>query len=166
MACRVVVYSFDLEDYAPPLVRFSVHCGAGTYVRSLVHDFGQILGCGAHLSGLRRLAVGIYGIDKALTLEEIEGLAGDENRERFLVPLEALLPEYPKAVVSAEGCRRLQKGRPLPDEFVLEVIPAVPGLTVAEECSPACRLFSPEGRFLALASRVEGENGFLPFLVL
>lgn len=165
-SCRVIVHSFDLIDYAPPLARFNVHCGAGTYVRSLVHDLGQTLGCGAHLAGLRRLAVGTYSVDKALTLEEIERLAGEGNFKRFLVPLEALLPEYPRAIISEEGCRRLQKGRPLPDEAVLEVIPAIPDKASAEEPSQACRLFSPEGRLLALAKPLEDKKGLLPLVVL
>jgi len=165
-ASSVVVYAFDLKGYSPPFVRFDVHCASGTYVRSLAHDLGQTLGCGAHLAGLRRLSVGGYGIGEALSLEEIEKLAGEGNREGFLLPLESLLPEAPKAVLSEPGCRRLQKGSPLPAEFVLKLIPAVPSSPPAAECSQAYRLFSLEGRFLALAKPVEGKKAFLPFLVL
>ncbi len=165
-ACQVIVYAFDLKDYSPPLVKFDVHCGSGTYVRSLIHDLGQVLGCGAHLAGLRRTAIGRYRIDNALSLEEIERLAGEGSWERFLIPLESLLPENPQAVLSAAGCHRLQKGRFLPFEFVLRVIPAVADSAPAGEPSEAYRLFSPEGRFLALAEPLEDEKAFLPFLVL
>jgi tRNA pseudouridine55 synthase len=165
-ACRVHVHAFDLKGYAPPLVTFSVHCGAGTYVRSLVHDLGQALGCGAHLSGLRRLAVGKYGLDKAFPLSEIEALAQKGNWQKFLVPLEALLPECPKAVLSEEGCRRLQKGRPLPEEFVLKIIPGVPAAASAEEPPQTCRLFSPDGRFLALAEPLKDKKSLLPLVIL
>jgi tRNA pseudouridine55 synthase len=165
-ASPVVVYAFDLKGYSPPFVRFDVHCASGTYVRSLVHDLGQALGCGAHLTGLRRLSVGGYGIREALSLEEIEKLAGAGNRQGFVLPLESLLPETPKAVLSEPGCRRLQKGSPLPAELILKLIPAVPNSAPATECSQAYRLFSLEGRFLALAKPVEGKKAFLPFLVL
>jgi tRNA pseudouridine55 synthase len=165
-ACPVVVHAFDLENYAPPLAKFSVRCGAGTYIRSLVHDLGRALGCGAHLAGLRRLAVGIYGLDKALSLEEIERLAKEGRWESVLVPLEALLPDCPKAVLTEAGCRRLQKGRPLPEDFVLEVIPAVREGASVEEHPQVCRLFSPEGRFLGLAEPVQGGKTLLPLLIL
>ncbi len=158
-ASPVFVYAFDLKGYSPPLVQFDVHCTSGTYIRSLVNELGQTLGCGAHLGGLRRVSVGEYGIREARSLEEIEELAGEENRERFLLPLESLLPETPKAILSEPGCRRLQKGSPLSAEFVLKLIPAA-------QSSQAYRLFSPEGRFLALARPVEGKKAFLPFLVL
>jgi len=165
-ASPVVVYAFDLKGYSAPFVRFDVHCASGTYVRSLVHDLGQTLGCRAHLAGLRRLSVGGYGIREALSLEEIEKLAGAGNRQGFLLPLESLLPETPKAVLSEPGCRRLQKGSPLPAELILKLIPAVPNSAPAAECSQAYRLFSLEGQFLALAKPVEGKKAFLPFLVL
>ena len=165
-ASQVIVYAFDLKGYSPPYVGFDVHCASGTYVRSLVHDLGQALGCGAHLSGLRRLAVGRCGIQEALSLEKIDKLAREGNREGFLLPLESLLPEIPKAVLSEPGYRRLQKGRPIPAELVLRVIPAEAAAAPAAERPEAHRLFSLEGRFLALAKFLEGENAYLPFLVL
>jgi tRNA pseudouridine55 synthase len=165
-ASPVVVYAFDLKDYSPPQAGFDVHCASGTYIRSLVHDLGQALGCGAHLSGLRRLAVGAHGIQAAHTLENIERLAHEGNMDRFLLPLESLLSEAPKAVLSEAGCRGLQKGRPLPAEHVIRIIPAESDVRPVSECPKACRLFSREGRFLALAKPLEGKNSFLPFIIL
>jgi tRNA pseudouridine55 synthase len=165
-ACPVIVHAFDLDGYAPPLAEFKVHCGPGTYVRSLVHDLGLALGCGAHLTGLRRLAVGTFGLGKALSMEKIERLAGEGNWRSLLIPLEDLLPELPKAILSEEACRRLQKGRPLPEGFVLEVVPAFPESAPAEEPPQVFRLFSPEGRFLALARPLQGTKALLPLLVI
>lgn len=165
-ASPVVVYAFDLKDYSPPHVGFDVHCASGTYVRSLVHDLGLALGCGAHLSALRRLAVGAHGIQDAHTLENIDKLVHEGNLEGFLLPLESMLPEAPKAVLTEAGCRILQKGSPLAAEHVIQTIPAEPTSRPAVECSRVCRLFSREGRFLALAKPVEGENSFLPFIIL
>jgi tRNA pseudouridine55 synthase len=165
-ASRVVVYAFDLKGYSPPRVDFEVHCASGTYVRSLVHELGQVLGCGAHLTGLRRLSIGRYGLDEALSLEKIEALVREGKRDAFLLPLEALLPEYPKAVLSEPGSRRLQKKSPLPLEHVLKLIPADLPALQGSECSPAYRLFNLEGRFLALARPLEDKRALLPFLVL
>jgi len=165
-ASRVIVYTFDLKGYSPPFVKFAVHCASGTYVRSLVHDLGLALGCGAHLAGLRRLTVGRYEIREALSLEVIEKMAGEGNRKGFLQPLESLLPEIPKAVLSEAARLRLQKGRPVPAGLVLELTPSSPSSAPVEESLGSYRLFSLEGRFLALAKPIEDGRAFLPFLVL
>ena len=68
---RVVVESFELLKAEPPVLRFRVVCSKGTYVRTLVHDLGQRLGCGAYLSSLRRTAIGSFMIEHALTIEQI-----------------------------------------------------------------------------------------------
>lgn len=162
----VLVYAFGLSAYSPPYVEFNVHCASGTYVRSLVHDLGQALGCGGCLAGLRRLAVGRYEIREALSLERIARFMQEGNQEGFLLPLESLLPETPKAVLSETGSRRLQKGCPFPLELVDRIIPAEPSSLLSGKEPNAYRLFSQEGRFLALAKPLEGKNAFLPFLVL
>lgn len=64
-ARKVKVFSIQLHSYTPPVLKIEVHCASGFYVRSLAHDLGQKLGCGAHLSGLIRLAVGPYNLADA-----------------------------------------------------------------------------------------------------
>ena len=74
---RVVVRSFALRSYAPPFVEFKAVCSSGTYIRSLAHDLGLRIGCGAHLHSLRRTSVGPYTIGDAVSLAGIEeALAG------------------------------------------------------------------------------------------
>ncbi|MFZ2053953.1 MAG: tRNA pseudouridine(55) synthase TruB [Candidatus Aminicenantales bacterium] len=162
----VTVYTFRLTAYSPPALTFEVHCSSGTYIRSLAHDLGQVLGCGAHLSALRRLSTGRHGIHQARSLEEIEELSGLKKPESFLLPLESLLPEFPKAVLSEDGSRGLQKGRPIPETAILRTIPADPAPAQPQESGAACRIFSLEGRFLALARPCERQDSFLPFLLL
>jgi len=163
----VVIQAFELKVYTPPLAQFDVHCTSGTYVRSLVHDLGQAVGCGAHLTALRRLAAGPFGLNEASSLDKIAALARAGDYKGFLVPLESLLPEAPKAVLSEQGRRRLQKGTPLPANLLIGVMPAErPSAPPASEASGIHRLFSEEGRFLALARPLEGKTAFLPFLVL
>ena len=65
------IYLFDLKDFTPPRIQFSVQCTKGTYVRTIAHDLGQRLGCGACLSELRRTRSGEFRLDDARTLEEI-----------------------------------------------------------------------------------------------
>ena len=93
---------------AGDLLRLRVAAGAGFYVRSLAHDIGQALGCGAHLETLRRTRVGRFVVDDALTLDrlEAEGAAA-------LVPLNDLLGEMPSATLTSEGQRRAMHGNPL-----------------------------------------------------
>jgi tRNA pseudouridine55 synthase len=163
----IVIQAFQLKGYAPPFVQFDVHCTAGTYVRSLVHELGQAVGCGAYLTALRRLAVGPYRIDEGHSLDGIAALARAGDYKGFFIPLESLFPEAPKAVLSEPGRRRLRKGIPLPAELLVGIIPPEPlSAGPASEVSAIHRLFSQEGRFLALARPLEDKTAFLPFIVL
>lgn len=67
---KVTISSFELTNLNLPNVDFSVNCSKGTYIRSLVHDYGQALECGAHLVSLRRTAIGSHLIENSLTLED------------------------------------------------------------------------------------------------
>lgn len=68
---KVKVHDIQLLSYTHPVAEIMVHCGSGFYVRSLAHDIGQIIGCGAHLSGLVRTSVGEYDLKDAFSMEEI-----------------------------------------------------------------------------------------------
>ena len=78
------VYEFSLNDFTPPLVRFTLRCTKGTYVRTLCADIGESLGCGAHVSQLRRTLSGELGIEQALTLEQVLNKTRDELKESIL----------------------------------------------------------------------------------
>ncbi len=75
-ARKVKVYSIQLLFYKAPTVEIMVHCGSGFYVRSLAHDLGEKIGCGAHLSGLIRTHVGEYELKDAFNMEEIRSALG------------------------------------------------------------------------------------------
>ena len=83
------VAAFDLLSFAPPKLTFDLHCTKGTYVRTVAHDLGQKLGCGAHLSALRRTASGKFGIAACLPLDEIEKLSRPEIEQRLIPVYEA-----------------------------------------------------------------------------
>jgi len=85
------VSSFELLSFNSPKITFRLHCTKGTYVRTIAHDLGQKLGCGAHLSALRRTASGKFELNQGLTLEQIETLPLPEIEKR-LIPVYAAAP--------------------------------------------------------------------------
>jgi len=85
------VMSFDLTRFAPPQLDFRLRSSKGTYVRTIAHDLGQKLGCGAHLSALRRTATDRFTISQARTLDAIEALPIPEI-EKLLIPVHAAAP--------------------------------------------------------------------------
>lgn len=109
----VTVNVYDLEvlklEGSDASVR--VHCSAGTYLRSIAHDAGQVLGCGAHLKSLRRIASGDFKIDSARTLEQLAILSEEERLAEALVPAADLLPEFPAEMVDAVTAGQIRNGR-------------------------------------------------------
>jgi tRNA pseudouridine55 synthase len=162
--CLVKVHSFDLKSYAPPDLFFEVTCSAGTYIRSLAHDLGMSLGCGAHLAELIRTASGPYRLEDALSLEAIAALAEENRAGEAVLPLERLLLHFPWAVLTAEGLERIKNGRPVgPGEHSLSGPETVP---MARPETSVVRLLSSEGRLVALARPLPGGVTLVPFVVL
>ena len=87
------VSAYDLLRFAPPLLDFRMRCSKGTYVRTLAHDLGQKLGCGAHLSALRRTATDRFRIEAALTLDQLEQLPVADIEKRLL-PVYDVVPSF------------------------------------------------------------------------
>jgi len=83
------VMALELTSFALPKLTFTLHCTKGTYVRTIAHDLGQKLGCGAHLSALRRTASGKFNLSQGLTLEQIEELSLQEIEKRLIPVYEA-----------------------------------------------------------------------------
>jgi tRNA pseudouridine55 synthase len=78
------VMNWDLTRFAPPQLDFRLRCTKGTYVRTLAHDLGQKLGCGAHLSALRRTATDKFNVSQALTIEQIQAMTLPEIEKRLI----------------------------------------------------------------------------------
>jgi tRNA pseudouridine55 synthase len=85
------VMSWDMTRFASPHIDFRLRCTKGTYVRTLAHDLGTKLGCGAHLSALRRTATDRFNVSQALTMEQIEALSIPEIEKR-LIPVSQAVP--------------------------------------------------------------------------
>lgn len=110
---QVEVRKLDLIERDGDRLRLHVECGSGTYVRSLVRDLGEALGCGAHVTELRRLWVEPFLSPEMTTLEELERLAaGDtEALDARLLPIEAGLAGYPEIVLDDADSRKLRQGQ-------------------------------------------------------
>jgi tRNA pseudouridine55 synthase len=80
------LYKFQVSEYDPPYAWFKIACTKGTYVRTLAHDLGQTLGCGAYLAGLRRTVSGQFKVSTATRLEELTSLSADDLANR-VVPM-------------------------------------------------------------------------------
>lgn len=108
---KVTVASFEITELDGAEARFTMRISAGGYVRSVAHELGAALGCGAHLSQLRRTRAGDFTLDDAHTLEALSSLAGDVAAlESLCVHPRALLPEMPAVTGDAAALGRLRNG--------------------------------------------------------
>ena len=110
-AVEVTVHSLDLLALDGRDARIRVHCSAGTYLRSIAHDAGQALGCGAHLAELRRTQSGAFDLSSARTIGELQALAAESRLDEALVPAARLLPEFPLEIVDAITGAQIRNGR-------------------------------------------------------
>lgn len=154
-AREVDVFRFDLLERAGADLRLHVECGSGTYVRSLVRDLGEALGCGAHLTALRRLWVEPFREPAMWTLEQLGEIAvgGFDQLDALLLPTEQGLAALPTLALSSEQATQLQQGKRYAQ-------------TILVDCSLACAL-DTQGRLVALveidaAGEVRVRRGFTP----
>ncbi len=108
---EIHVYSLELLSCSGSEARVRVHCSAGTYLRSIAHEAGQALGCGAFLCELRRIAAGDFTLEQAYTLEQLAELAGQQRLDEALVPAAKLLPQFPNEPVDVTTAGQIRQGR-------------------------------------------------------
>lgn len=106
----VHIFVLEAEGLPAPEMTLRVRCSKGTYVRTLCHDIGAELGCGACLSSLRRTRAGLFDISRAHTLEEIIAAADAGAGESLLLPVDTLFADRPRAVLPAGDEKRLRSG--------------------------------------------------------
>lgn len=107
-----------------------IDCGKGVYIRTLCHDIGRALGCGGHMLTLERTAAGIFGIEDALSLEEIDRLAQSGGLESALLPLDAPLGHMPAVHVGARCRHAVLNGNPLKAAWLDAPAPAFDAVRV------------------------------------
>jgi tRNA pseudouridine55 synthase len=107
---EVTIHALELLAYEPPLLSLRVACSSGTYIRSLAHDLGEALGCGGHVTALRRTAVGRFTLAEA---EALDALTPESFAARLLLP-EAAVAHLPRLEVGESDAMRLSLGQRLP----------------------------------------------------
>lgn len=96
---------FDVTNHELTL---EIHCSKGTYIRTIIDDLGELLGCGAHVIYLRRLQVSNYPIKKMVTLDALQNLA---DKDELLMPVDSPMNEYPKVILSEQQGKNILLGR-------------------------------------------------------
>jgi tRNA pseudouridine55 synthase len=171
----VDVYELRLTAVENSTARFTVECGAGTYIRSLAHDLGRLHGAGAHLAEIVRTAVGEFTLDQAVEPAELEQAARASRLADYVIPLERLLPEIPSASVPPAVEHKVRHGA----KFTISLAQIRPGQSIAAQGAPAqldsgdpaarpkprLRVFNSEGKLLAIAEAVVPRT-YQPLVVL
>ena len=148
----VRISSFEITALDGAEAAFTMSISAGGYVRSVAHELGQDLGCGAHLSSLRRTQAGVFTLTGAHTLDELEPLAGNvEALEELCVHPRSLLPEMPSVTGDAIALGRLRNG-------AQANLPEFSG-------APLVKVFAGQRELVGIAKRVAGTL-FQPMVVL
>jgi tRNA pseudouridine55 synthase len=149
---KVTITSFEILSLDGAEAQFSMSISAGGYVRSVAHELGQDLGCGAHLSALRRTQAGVFTQAEAYTLAELEPLAGNaEALEQMCIHPRLLLPELPAVTADQAALGRLRNG-------------AQANLPEFSQ-SPLVKVFASQSDLVAIAKRVAGTL-FQPVVVM
>jgi tRNA pseudouridine55 synthase len=158
---EVEVFEYRLTEMEGDIARFVIECSSGTYIRSLAHEMGQKLGCGAHLAEITRLAVGEFSLEQAIKLEELsEGTKAGKFAD-YLIKLENLLPNFPRANVLPVVERRVRHGTKF-NVMISQIQPgrveSAPGATTeldgGEPRSAKLRVFNQQNKLIAIAEAV------------
>ncbi len=147
---RIDILNLEFKGYQPPLMTISVECSKGTYIRSLAHDIGQHLGCGAHLKNLVRLRCGPFHIQDALSLPEIEDAFQNDIWKDLLYPLDSPVLNWKTIIVDQRNELAIRNGRALP-------LSKAPTPSVKY-----CRAYNLDGNFIAVMHFVSEENLWRP----
>jgi tRNA pseudouridine55 synthase len=140
------VLRLELLEWQPPLVTVEVECGKGTYIRSLAHDLGQVLGCGAHVRNLVRTTYGLFHIEEALSIPQLENAFARDYWQSLLYPIDIVLGQWPAVTVDKGKQGEIGNGCPVP-------LDGVDGAAGAR-----CRAYCGDGLFLAVL-RFDAEKG-------
>lgn len=135
---QVTIDELEVTAVTLPILTLRITCSSGTYIRSLAHDLGEMLGCGGHVAELRRTAVGTFSTDTAVPLDHLTA----DNLHTYLLPAETAVAHLPRINVNAQAAERLFQGQLVP----------ISGEPEAE----LVRVYGPEMDFIGLVTADEG----------
>jgi tRNA pseudouridine55 synthase len=158
---EVELFEYRLTGIEGSIARFVIECSSGTYIRSLAHEMGQKLACGAHLAEIERTAVGEFSLEQAITLEELAEAKQSGKFAECLIRLENLLPNFPRINVLPVIEKRVRHG----SKFNISIsqlqpgrIEVPPGATTqldgGEPKPPRLRVFGQQDKLIAIAEAV------------
>ncbi len=146
-ARKVIIHELKLISYKKPDLSLEIECSAGTYIRSIAHDLGEMLSTGAHLAELKRLKAGPFSIDDAIPLPKLEvGLMVDKW-ERYVIPAADALPDFPVVKISQENLELIRHGHSIQAEPI---------------SSGMARGISSEGELVAILEAVDDGTHWHP----
>jgi len=148
---RVEVKEFEILSVEMDRANFRARVASGTYMRSVAHDMGRQMGCGAHLESLRRTALAEFSLADAHTLEQLEKAAATASAEELFVHPRKILPDFPCITATEEMAARIRSGRTV----------NLPELSRARQV----KVFQRQRELIAIATRVAGTL-FHPKIVL
>jgi tRNA pseudouridine55 synthase len=143
----IEIHSLELIDWHPPLVTLEVDCSKGTYIRSLAHDLGQKLGCGAVLRELVRLRCGIFSIKDSVTLPELEDAFHRSEWQKCLYSIDSVLSHWEAVTVGDETAQAIRNGQSVKIASLADNGDEVLSTLSTES---RCRAYTTDGSLLAL----------------
>jgi len=136
------IYRLELINWRPPIFNIEIECGKGTYIRSLAHDLGQALGCGANLKSLIRLRCSLFDIRDSVSISQLEDAFHYGYWQHFIYPVDIVLSHWMAMVVNDDTGQAIKNGRPL----TLEIDDCLAWHPVEKRC----RVYTRDGRFLGV----------------
>lgn len=152
----VKIHRLELVAWQSPVATVEVECGKGTYIRSLAHDLGQSLVCGAHLKSLVRTRCGLFDIKNAVSMPQLEEAFRHGYWEHFLYPVDIVLQDYSALVVDDAAEEAIKNGSPV----------ALEKDSKGGSRQKYCRAYSADGRFLGILRRVPDKGVWQPKKVM
>lgn len=147
----ITIFELKFVEYQAPYLSLEVHCSKGTYIRTLVDDLGEVLGCGAHVSVLRRLAVADYPVEEMMPIEELQLLAESfpqQELDRLLLPMDTAVASLPQINLDELQTKAVKFGQRVKFEN-------------GEQVYGLVRLFSNTQQFLGVAE-INADNVIRP----
>ncbi len=137
----IEIFELNFIDYQAPFLTLEVHCSKGTYIRTLVDDLGEVLGCGAHVTVLRRTAVSNYPIDQMMTWDDLQALSQANDLsllDQHLLPVDSAVSKLPVLLLDEQQTKAVGFGQRVKFEN-------------AQQLQGQVRLYSHENQFLGVA---------------
>lgn len=143
----VVIHDIKIKEISLPRIKMEVSCSKGTYIRTLCHDVGEMLGCGGCMEELTRTKVDRFNIEESVTLSQIEDLKRRDQLTDVIISIDDMFPNYPKIILSGEAQRKVYNG----GTFSLEE---------GYDSDQHCRVYNEDKEFIAIYKYSEQEGKF------